>query len=115
MNDSTLRGLFYGAVIGAIAATWFTIGNGSWVTPSTLEQMITDATNQALTDAYADICYAAYQALPDRAQHDEQLQKFPVYQQREYISYRGWSVMPGSTRPFRDTSDECQERIAEHF
>ena len=115
MNDQIVRGAVYGLVIGALVSTWFTIGNGSYLPPSALEQMKADARNEALTDAFAKICFTRYMATPDRDYHEGRMKAVIVHHQREYIKKRGWSVMPGSERTFRTTADKCQELIEETF
>ncbi len=115
MNDNLVRGLVYGLIIGGLTATWFTIGNGSWVPPTALERMKTEASNNALNQAFAEICFTRYMAEPDRAYHQGRMKSVIVYQQREYIKKRGWSVMPGLDRTYRETADMCQEMIEETF
>jgi hypothetical protein len=111
MNENTLKGLVGGIVLGALAATGLTIGTGWAVVKGTAEAQAVDASNDALVEAYSDICVARYQAEPNRAQHDEALAKLEVYKQRDYVRQYGWSIMPGQSDPFRDSTDRCVEKL----
>ncbi len=115
MNDNTVKGLIGGIIIGAIGVTVGTIGTGWAVAKGTAEQMAQDASNTAVVEAFAKICLAQYGASPELDAHNEQMKKLEVYKQREYITRRKFSVMPGSKDAFRETADECNELITAKY
>ena len=115
MNDNTVKGLVGGIIIGALGATGLTIGTGWAIPEGTAAKMATETANDAVVEEFAKICLAQYEASPEIDAHTEQLKKFEVYQQRDYITKRRFSVMPGSRDVYRETADRCNELITEKY
>ncbi|NND48860.1 MAG: hypothetical protein HKN60_01265 [Rhizobiales bacterium] len=115
MNDNIVKGLVGGIIVGALGVTIVTMGTGWAVPKGTAEQMAKDEANKAVVEEFAKICLAQYEASPDIESHNARLKESEVYQQRDYIAKRKFSVMPGSTNVFRETTDRCNELITEKY
>ena len=113
MNETLMKGLLIGVIVGAIAAIGLTIGTGVAVMKSEADAIATSAVQNALVDGYADICVEQFENAPDRDEQLRTLGATPIYSRRDFIARRGFATMPGADSPYRHTADECAARLTQ--
>lgn len=111
MNETLLKGVVIGVLIGVIATAAVGIGAGLVVMKNDAEAMALSASQDALVDGYATICVENFENSPNFDADFKTLSDTPIYSRRDFITRKGYATMPGAQQPYRHTADECARRL----
>ena len=102
------------ACAGAAIATMvigFTFGG--WVTGGASRDLASTAGTSARSELAANICVERFQAAPDSAARQAELQAIAsASARRQFVEAGGWATMPGDARPDRRGAEGCAVALA---
>lgn len=101
----------YGAIVGAIAATFLGFTWGGWTTGSNAAEMAKTFANDEVTQAMVPVCLDLSAADPERIAKIAVIQDANTYKRRQAVMDTGWATLPGTEKPSRDLAEACIEGL----
>lgn len=99
-----------GAVVFTLAAGF---GSGSWVTASSADKRVAQASQEARENLAASICVEEFMAASNAGERLAKLQKLTWYARSEQITEGGWATMPDRKEPNVSVAIACASRLSE--
>ena len=97
----------YGAVIGAVFVGVVGFTWGGWVTGGTANERAIAMSRDDVVASMVPVCLDMARSDPARTEKLETIRAASTYQRRDALMAAGWSTMPGSDAPNRDTAQAC--------
>jgi hypothetical protein len=84
---------------------------GGWVTKSTANDMVENASEQARAQLAATVCVEQFLKGPDAIAQLASLKLANSWKQESFVSDGGWATLPGMKEPVMDAAEVCAERL----
>jgi hypothetical protein len=97
----------YGAIVGAMAISFFGFSWGGWTTSSNAQEMAQNHATEEVARAMVPVCLNISAADPERVEKLAILQGASGYNRRKAMMDTGWATHPGLDKPNRDLADAC--------
>jgi hypothetical protein len=113
MKKEYIKPFVWGLVVSAVLTMIIGFAWGGWVTGSTAQRTVEEATEKAVVDRLAPICVLQFSQDPEKGKKLQELKEISSYQRGDYVEKQGWATMPGEKKPDNKVANECANRLAE--
>ena len=106
-QGESLKRLFQGAILGAVASMVVGFGFGGWTLGGTAESQAADGAKSAVASALAPFCVDNFQGATNASANLVVLKDKSAYQQARFVEEGGWATLPGSDNPTNGVARAC--------
>ena len=111
LQGDSVKRLFQGAAVGAIATTILGFGWGGWSLESTVLKRADETSRSAVVTVLAPICVDQFQRSAQAPSNLAEFKKVANYMQGNFIEKGGWATPPGAERANSAVADACAKML----
>jgi hypothetical protein len=111
LQGESLKRLFQGAALGAVATIVVGFNWGGWTLGGTAKDMAQKSSVSAVVAALAPICVDKFQHATASSNNLVELKKISTWQQGSFVEKGGWATFPGSPTPDSAVARACGELL----